>query len=310
MRLIYLCAVDPPPPNSDWPAVQDFFNALPEYLRPKDRDNNSSHTLLFADRIGNNWLPEFHDFAIAFLSERFLSNETVLKCLKRAKYAFPNMVCIDLHNNLTPKFREFASNYSTRLFTPDEGKEFLLTVFPQIAASYDLDVERLKKSIETDGYNFLTDTIDELRKREKRNKIFSWICYSLSFSFLAAMLVFALVYLLNFTGAIEQQINYDLAIVIMIAIEAVILSAIIISIARFLFLLGKSLMVESIRNADRAHAIGLGRLYLQLYKEKFKWEELKDVLKNWNIDSGSAFLNLDAKDIEPITLDHVLSPFK
>ena len=310
MRLIYLCAVDPPPPSSDWPAVQNFFKALPEYLHPKDRDNNSSHTLLFADRIGNNWLPEFYDFAIVFLSETFLSNETALKCLERAKYAFPNMVCIDLYNNLTQKSREFSNNYAKRLFTTDEGKEFLLTSFPQIAASYDLETERLTKSIETDGYRFLTDTIDKLHKREKRNKIISWGCYGLSFSYLIAMLVLSLQYLLNITKITEQKINYDLTVVIVIGIEAIILSAIIISIARFLFLLGKSLMVESIRNADRAHAIGLGRLYLQLYKEKFKWEELKDVLKNWNIDSGSAFIDLDAKDIEPVKLDHVLSPFK
>lgn len=68
-------------------------------------------------------------------------------------------------------------------------------------------------------------------------------------------------------------------------------------------------MVESLRNANRAHAIGLGKPYLKLYKGKFKWDELKDVLRNWNIDSGSAFMTLDAKDIEPVSLDNLnLSP--
>ena len=88
------------------------------------------------------------------------------------------------------------------------------------------------------------------------------------------------------------------------------LSILSVSIARFLFLLGKSFMVEAIRCADRAHAIGLGRLYLSLYKSRFKWDELKDVLKSWNIDSGSAFISLDAKDIEPVSLDKVTSIFK
>jgi len=89
-----------------------------------------------------------------------------------------------------------------------------------------------------------------------------------------------------------------------------VLSVLSVSVARFLFLLGKSFMVEAIRCADRAHAIGLGRLYLQLYKNKFEWNELKDVLKNWNIDNGSAFISLDAKDIEPVSLDKVTSIFK
>ena len=115
----------------------------------------------------------------------------------------------------------------------------------------------------------------------------------------------ATVFMVHFDEKEESIVS-----IIVIGVEIVILSAIIISIARFLFLLGKSLMVESIRNADRAHAIGLGRLYMQLYKKDFQWEELKDVLKNWNIDSGSAFINMDAKDIEAVKLDHVLSPFK
>ena len=56
--------------------------------------------LYFADRIGSNWVPEFHDFAIVFLSETFLTNDKALSCLSRAKNAFPNMVGIDLYNNL------------------------------------------------------------------------------------------------------------------------------------------------------------------------------------------------------------------
>ncbi len=305
MRLVYLCSVDPPPPSSDWLAVQSFFTALPEYLQPKSSDHSSIHTLLFADRIGSNWLPEFYDFAIVFLSENFLSSETALKCLARAQNAFPNMVCIDLYNNLSEKSKQIAAKYSERILTTDKGKEFLLTTFPQIAAAYDLKTEELAKSIETDGYDFLEKTIEDLDKREKKNKILSWICYISSFVFLVIMLIMATVFMVHFDEKEESIVS-----IIVIGVEIVILSAIIISIARFLFLLGKSLMVESIRNADRAHAIGLGRLYMQLYKKDFQWEELKDVLKNWNIDSGSAFINMDAKDIEAVKLDHVLSPFK
>ena len=38
MRLIYLCAVDPPPPKSDFSYVSDFFKSIPEYLHPKTRE--------------------------------------------------------------------------------------------------------------------------------------------------------------------------------------------------------------------------------------------------------------------------------
>lgn len=100
MRLIYLCTVEPPPPYSDWPVVQEFFKSIPTYLQPRTRTTDSPHMLFFADRIGSNWLPEFHDFAVVFLTERMLTNETALSCLSRGKTAFPNMVGIDLRNNL------------------------------------------------------------------------------------------------------------------------------------------------------------------------------------------------------------------
>lgn len=216
-----------------------------------------------------------------------------------------NLNQIARYNNLSEKSKQIAAKYSERILTTDKGKEFLLTTFPQIAAAYDLKTEELVKSIETDGYDFLEKTIEDLDKREKKNKILSWICYISSFVFLVIMLIMATVFMVHFDEKEESIVS-----IIVIGVEIVILSAIIISIARFLFLLGKSLMVESIRNADRAHAIGLGRLYMQLYKKDFQWEELKDVLKNWNIDSGSAFINMDAKDIEAVKLDHVLSPFK
>lgn len=216
-----------------------------------------------------------------------------------------NLNQIARYNNLSEKSKQIAAKYSERILTTDKGKEFLLTTFPQIAAAYDLKTEELVKSIETDGYDFLEKTIEDLDKREKKNKILSWMCYISSFVFLVIMLIMATVFMVHFDEKEESIVS-----IIVIGVEIVILSAIIISIARFLFLLGKSLMVESIRNADRAHAIGLGRLYMQLYKKDFQWEELKDVLKNWNIDSGSAFINMDAKDIEAVKLDHVLSPFK
>lgn len=107
-----------------------------------------------------------------------------------------------------------------------------------------------------------------------------------------------------------SEATVDINYAIILCVEAIVLSALAVSLSRFLFLLGKSFMVESIRIFDRAHAIGLGRLYLKLYKEKFKWNELRDVLQSWNIDAGSAFRNLDAKDIEPVSLDHMLSAFK
>jgi len=263
--------------------------------------------LFFADRIGSNWLPEFHDFAVVFLSERMLTDSNALACLGRAKTAFPNMVGIDLHNSLSLELKEKAKKYTNHIFSPDEGKEFLITAFPNIAAAFDLEVERLTESIETEGYQYLDNTIVDLNKQAKTNKIIAFACYLMSFSVLVAMLVFTYQ---RFCAFADVEATVDIHHAIVLCIEVIVLSALAVSLSRFLFLLGKSFMVESIRFFDRAHAIGLGRLYLKLYKGKFKWDELRDVLQNWNIDGGSAFRHLDAKDIEPVSLDKVLASIK
>lgn len=307
MRLVYLCTTDPLPPNSDFHAVLDYLKQVPSYLHPRTREVESPHILYFANRIGSNWLPEFHDFAIVFLSETLLKDETAMQCLSRARTAFPSMVGIDLYNNLSEEAKEKASAYTKRIFSPDEGKEFLITTFPEIAAAYDLEAERLNESIETEGYQYLDSTISDLKKQASMNKAVAILCYIASFVVLAAMLAFTY---RRFCTFAYTEATVDLNYAIILCVEAIVLSALVVSLSRFLFLLGKSFMVESIRFFDRAHAIGLGRLYLKLYKEKFKWQELRDVLQSWNIDAGSAFRNLDAKDIEPVSLDHMLSAFK
>lgn len=304
MRLLYLCAVDPPPPQSDGSAVRSFFETLPEYLYPASSDRDSPHKLFFADRVGRSIIMEFFDFAVVFLSKNFLNSENAMACLERAKTAFPNMVCVDLHNNLTAEETSIAARYSKHILSLDEGRQFLISTFPEIAAAYDLQTKELMKSIETDGYEYLDDTISDLKKQKKCNYGISWVCYGLSLIILVALLIFAFC---KFSKLDSAGIDISLYQTIVLCVEIVVLSIAAVSISRFLFLLGKSFMVESLRNANRAHAIGLGKLYLKLYKGKFKWDELKDVLRNWNIDSGSAFMTLDAKDIEPVSLDN-LSP--
>ena len=220
--------------------------------------------------------------------------------------AFPSMIGIDLYNNLSLEMRNKASEFTKRIFSIDEAKEFLLTTFPQIAAAYDLESKEFSESIENDGYTYLDNTILELKNQSKTNKIISFICYGLAFVVLCALIIFTF---WRFCILTPSEITLEIQKTVVICVEIVVLSALTISLSRFLFMLGKSFMVEAIRSSDRAHAIGLGRLYLKLFKSKFKWEELRDVLQNWNIDTGSAFINLDAKELEAVKLEDIISVF-
>ena len=307
MRLVYLCAVDPPPPNSDFLNVQKFFESLPKYLLPRTDREDSPHMLYFADRVGSNWLPEFHDFAVVFLSDTLLTDKTALSCLSRAATAFPNMIGIDLYDNLSPEMQVVAKKYCKRIFLSATGKEFLITTFPEIAASFDLEEKKLNESLQNEGFSYLSEKVGRLSDQQRKNEMKSMVSFALS---LAILFVILAVFFCNFEKVSNIGDDLDWEEIVVISAGIISLTAIGISMCRFFFLLGKSFMVESIRCGDRAHAIELGIFYLKLYKGKFKWGELRDVLQSWNIDKGSAFINLDAKDIEGLNFDKISQIWK
>ena len=72
-----------------------------------------------------------------------------------------------------------------------------------------------------------------------------------------------------------------------------------IAIAKFSFTLGKSYMVESLRNADLSHAIPFGEFYLKSFGANSDWSELKEAFQHWNIDSGSVFSEQQSADFDP-----------
>ena len=177
--------------------------------------------------------------------------------------------------------RKFWRYHLVKFFSTEEGRAYLINTFqdPEEIENQRF-VKELNKSIENEGFQYLDNTINKLNGSAFRNRVVSIACYSGSFLILISFLVLMIV------KANDKVLSNDLYFLIWKGIEIVTESALAISASRFLFILGKSFMVEAIRASDRAHAIGLGKLYLQLFKNKFDWNELKDVLQNWNIDKG------------------------
>jgi hypothetical protein len=87
--------------------------------------------------------------------------------------------------------------------------------------------------------------------------------------------------------------------VVLSVASSLIVLALLGGIARFAYMMGKSFMVESIRNNNRRHAITFGRGYLSAFRHDITWPEAKDAFRFWNIDIGSSFLTQDPEDIDP-----------
>lgn len=157
------------------------------------------------------------------------------------------------------------------------------------------------KRLTKNGSEYIQETKDRLKKEVKMNKIIAYFCYSICFVLLClcAILCFVKIYS-------NSNFDNDVLLLVQMGISSIALLSLLIATARFAFVLGKSFMVEAIRNMDRIHAIDFGDFYLKLFEERFEWPELKEILQNWNIDKGSAFISQNAADIDPAVLSAII----
>ena len=65
-------------------------------------------------------------------------------------------------------------------------------------------------------------------------------------------------------------------------------------------------MSESLKSADRMHAISFGKFYLKVYGSDDTWPELKEVFQHWNIDRSSSFSSQTTAEFDPKIIESML----
>jgi hypothetical protein len=160
-------------------------------------------------------------------------------------------------------------------------------------------IEKVEKSSE----NYIQTSLQELRKRENSNKRLSYFCYILSY---VSLLLCVLLAVWRGSNVINMKIDNGIMIQLQFAFISILIFSLIIALSRLTFILGKSFMVESLRNADRIHAISFGEFYLKAYGDKVDWKEIKDVFQHWNIDKGSAFITQSTNEFDPELLKYLI----
>lgn len=169
------------------------------------------------------------------------------------------------------------------------------------------DKESLKRTTEEETATFkvsmsafIKGTLDRLEKNERRNRIMAYICYIAS----CICLAFSVLFSLHRTNIVFQIKEWQM--VVSKTISGVLTLVLILALGRLLFILGKSFMVEAIRNSDRIHAISFGEFYLNAYGKVATRDEVREVFGNWNIDNGSSFISQSPKDYDPQILENLV----
>lgn len=163
----------------------------------------------------------------------------------------------------------------------------------------------VQEKIEKNAPEYITEMLRSIGKREKDFKLIALICYILGFSALIIGIT-ATVWFAN--TAIKDFANNkeNWSATMYYAIKSVVLIALLIAASKYAFNLGKSYMNESLRNADRIHAISFGEFYLKVFNQQVQPHELKEIFRDWNIGTQSSFAISNTEDYDPKFLDKAI----
>jgi len=156
------------------------------------------------------------------------------------------------------------------------------------------DIVEVQDRIEQNAATYINESIDRLQAQETRYRNMSYRWYTLAFVSLLGGVVYGV-----FRTATFKAIETNWIVALQFFMVSLIIVGLLIALSRFSFILGRSFMVESLRNSDRIHAISFGRFYLKAFGSKADWQEVKEVFQHWNIDKGSDFINQNPKDFDP-----------
>lgn len=193
----------------------------------------------------------------------------------------------------------------------DANKHNYLSIFTRLTANLVAlrdeqersrkDREEKKEVFETSLANYIKKAMDRLEKNETKNMHLSYVSYAAS----ALLVVIAIVFSLCKTKTVFSMDEWELSI-LQVA-SGVLTLTLILALSRLLFVLGKSFMVESIRNSDRIHAISFGEFFLNAYGSVATRDEVREVFGNWNIDNGSSFITQSPKDYDPQIIENIIN---
>jgi hypothetical protein len=169
--------------------------------------------------------------------------------------------------------------------------------------------QKSSEQLRENAPRYINETIEDLRNRERRDRVGALICYILGFGALFGGLLYTVAISKEmFSVTIDAEklwVTWALY-----TTKSAIVIGLSVALSKYSFNLGKSFMNEGLKNSDRRHAISFGRFYIETYGESATYEEVKDAFQHWNMARDSSFLSLDGKDFDPNFMAHVIEVAK
>jgi hypothetical protein len=151
-----------------------------------------------------------------------------------------------------------------------------------------------KQVLERTADGYIAQSLQALGAREAKYQRWGLLCYAVGYLTILAGLGFAIYRITAGVPSLPDAASAIFSGILVVAFVGFLGAA-----ARFAFVLGRSFMVEALRNHDRSHAIKFGEFYLRSFGDKATWPELKEAFQHWNIDTGSSFKDQKEDSIDP-----------
>ena len=166
--------------------------------------------------------------------------------------------------------------------------------------------EERKLQIERTAANYVEEAIQQLKERENNLESKANIWNVIGWGSLVSGVVVAVALLiLTIIGSEGSAMGWpEFAF---LSLKSLVIVALLVASAKYAFSLAKSYMIESLKNADRIHAISFGKFFLQAFGDNVDAKEVKEVFQHWNISNTSSFTELDSDNFDPKIVEAILS---
>lgn len=169
-----------------------------------------------------------------------------------------------------------------------------------------------KEQLERDAAPFVDEAIASLTKNERRDRAIAYIWFIVGAAVLVAGVVYALWALKaatsnQLTQVAGAEVSADWVRFAWVALKTLVVVGLLLAASKYCFLLGRSHMSESLKSADRVHAISYGRFYLRAWGGREAPPQIKDVFQHWNISSPSAFAATTPEQFDPKYLEQLIA---
>jgi len=104
---------------------------------------------------------------------------------------------------------------------------------------------------------------------------------------------------------LQKKENWNLTI--FVGFKSIDIILLLIASSKYSFTLAKSYMSESLKIADRIHAISFGKFYLQVFNDQINPKEIKEIFRDWNINyQNNYFSSQTTADYDPKLIEKII----